>query len=238
MPKVTIRQGDCISCLATQHGLLWETIWNHPDNSNLREERGTPDVLLPGDELFVPDKTIKHETRACEEKHRFQVKGVPVKLRLRILKQAVFGTTTVLPPPDESIYDETLIETESEPPEPEADAPYELEIDGVVTTGHTDTDGFVEVQIPPKATRGRITLHPGTPDERAFPLSIGTMDPIKEPIGVAKRLRNLGYPCPLADEWQPSMNAALAVFQKAQGLPETGEPDDDTLQKLKDAHGC
>ena len=30
MPNYTIQQGDCVTSIADQHGLLWTTVWNHP----------------------------------------------------------------------------------------------------------------------------------------------------------------------------------------------------------------
>ena len=82
MPNYTVKQGDCISSIAQKHGLFWDKVWNHPKNANLQERRKDPNVLSPGDVVFVPDKDEKEESGATEQRHRFKRKGVPEKLRI------------------------------------------------------------------------------------------------------------------------------------------------------------
>src|SRR5271165_350062 len=81
----TVVQGECVSSIAGQAGFLWETIWNHPANSQLKLLRKDPNVLLPGDLLFIPRKTPEKFTRATDMLHRFVLKGEPCYLRLQVL---------------------------------------------------------------------------------------------------------------------------------------------------------
>ena len=81
-----VHQGDCISSISYEYGFIWETIWNHPNNAQLKKARKDPNLLAPGDLVFIPDKTLKDERRATGQMHRFQLKSVPAKLRIQPFK--------------------------------------------------------------------------------------------------------------------------------------------------------
>ncbi len=135
MPDYKVKEGDCLSSIAAQYGISWEKIWNHPQNAKLKQQRQDPNVLYPGDVVFVPDKEEKEESCATEQKHRFKRKGVPAKLKLRIL----------------------------EGDEPLALVNYTLEIDGRLYNGRTDADGQIEQSIPPNAQKGVLIIEGDTP---------------------------------------------------------------------------
>ena len=59
MPEHMVVAGDCILSIAEENGFQWKTIWNHAANSKLKADRGDPNVLFPGDVVFVPDKRLK-----------------------------------------------------------------------------------------------------------------------------------------------------------------------------------
>jgi len=131
MPKEhKVKQGDCLSSIAEEHGLFWEKIWNHSKNTELKEKRKDPNVLYPGDVVFVPDIEQKEESCATEQRHKFRRKGVPEKLQL-------------------------VLRIEGEPRE---NVEYIIDIDGNQSRGTTDGEGRVSISIPPGARRGKITL--------------------------------------------------------------------------------
>ncbi len=166
MAKHTVRQGECITSIADKYGLFWETVWNHAQNTELKQQREDPNILQPGDEIFIPEKEVKEENCATEQKHRFLKKGIPAMLKVRIL-----------------VSDEPL-----------SDQPYTLIIDDqIIAEGTTDEDGFVEEPIPPNAREGSIIVGEGE-NRLVFPVSLGTLDPIDTDEGVAGRLMDLGYP--------------------------------------------
>lgn len=161
------QQGDCMASIAAQHGLLWEAVWQHANNAELRQKRQDPNVLYAGDRVFVPALVGKEESAATEQKHSFRRKGVPAKLRVRFLDADG---------------------------KPRAGVPYVLEVDGQLIRDRIDSEGYVVASIPPDARRGLVRLRDGDCEE-TYPLTLGKLDPVGEPGGARMRLGNLGYDC-------------------------------------------
>jgi len=161
-----VRQGDCISSIASKNGLFWESLWNHPDNAELKRTREDPNALLPGDKVFVPEKEKASENCSTESKHRFRALGVPAKMKVRLL------------------VDE----------EPRADEKYRLYVDDkLLCEGVTDGGGFIEEPIPPDCRSGEIVIYDDDENEEHYPFDFGSVDPLETEEGVKKRLFNLGY---------------------------------------------
>ncbi|MEM1034567.1 MAG: LysM domain-containing protein, partial [Myxococcota bacterium] len=49
-----VRAGDWLAKIAEEHDSTVSAIWNHMANAPLRSQRGSPDVLYPGDVLHIP----------------------------------------------------------------------------------------------------------------------------------------------------------------------------------------
>lgn len=125
-----VRQGECISSIAEEYGLMPEAIWNDGANAELKAKRKDPNVLHPGDRLVIREKVIKEASKATEKRHRFVRKGTPAKLRLRFLCDD----------------------------QPIANEPYELDLGNRVISGKTKPDGWLEEAIPPGLTHGSILI--------------------------------------------------------------------------------
>ncbi len=207
--RISIRQGDCLASLAKEAGFFPDTLWEHADNAALRERRKSMHALLPGDELVIPEKREKLENGAIDKRHRFRRKGVPAELVVRFVVNN----------------------------KARADTPYKLTIDGITSDGSTDAGGWVRVPIPPDARAGEIILYPKDEPEESYALDLGCLDPHDERAGALKRLANLGYFAgdPNGPDEQDA-RAAIAGFQKAQGLGETEELDDQTTERIKELH--
>jgi hypothetical protein len=79
----TVVQGDHISRIAEKfHFFDSSIIWDHPNNAAVKAKRPNPHVLFPGDVIFIPDKTVKEETRATTSVHKFRVDRQRLVLRL------------------------------------------------------------------------------------------------------------------------------------------------------------
>jgi hypothetical protein len=209
-----IKQGDCLSSLAKRFGFAdYKTIYDHPENARLKQQRYNPNVLFPGDDLFIPDVERKEVDAASEKTHRFQLKTNKTLLRL-LLKDS----------------DET----------PFANLRYELTIDQQTFEGVTNGEGKLEQKIPADAKQGLIVLYEssaGGSVVSTVPLHIGDLDPVEELTGVQSRLNNLGIGCGKVDgEFGPKTEAALTEFQRRHGLARTGRPDPPTIAKLRLLH--
>jgi Putative peptidoglycan binding domain len=130
MPDYEVQQGDCISSISAESGFLPDTIWNHAKNFALKQKRKDPNVLFPGDIVFIPEKEIKEIASATDQQHKFQLKSAPAKLRLRLLRDN----------------------------KPRANEKYQLTIEGRLFEGTTDGDGWIEQAIPPSAQDGTLRL--------------------------------------------------------------------------------
>jgi N-acetylmuramoyl-L-alanine amidase len=132
MPTHTVEQGDHISRIAEQYGFSdYRTIWDHPSNSAIKQKRQNPNVLFPGDELFIPEKELKEVPRGTEQKHRFKLNAQTVMLRV------------------------VLRDLNSEPI---ANTACKLEIEGTAYQLTTNGDGMIEHLIPKSAESGRLSF--------------------------------------------------------------------------------
>jgi N-acetylmuramoyl-L-alanine amidase len=83
MPFHTVKQGECLSSIAERYGFAdYHTIWNHPENADLKRRRPDPNILFPTDRLFVPEKTMREEPAQSGKRHGFVLRRSKVQLDL------------------------------------------------------------------------------------------------------------------------------------------------------------
>jgi hypothetical protein len=124
-----VGEDEGIDSIAAAHGWFPDALWEHPDNAELRARRASGQVLLAGDVVHVPPLRTKVVDVAIDQRHRFVRRGVPSRLRVRMI---VGG-------------------------QPLASTPFTLSVDGgAPTTGVTGSGGEVEAWIPPAAKRAVI----------------------------------------------------------------------------------
>jgi hypothetical protein len=130
MPKtIVVQPGDCLINVSQQEGFFWETVWNHPQNSQLRDSRKHLNIVKPGDKIFIPDRTIQVLPRPTDQLHRFVKKGA-AKFTLTLLDLGV----------------------------PRANQPYALMVNGKWKKGQTDGNGTLSESIPPGAREGLLLV--------------------------------------------------------------------------------
>lgn len=206
MPNYTVAENDSIASIAKDHGFLWKTIWEHGSNAGLRAKRKDPNQLVPGDEIFIPDKGSKSVSKPVDARHTFKRKGEPTKLKLRL---------TVLD-------------------EPRAKEAYTLVFGDKVIHGVTDGDGKLEHPIPGETRSATLTLSEGAEVYdiaigalRPVSDTAGVQRRL-ENLGFDCG----GESGSIGD----ATRDALKRFQSQYGLEATGEPDDATRAKLEELH--
>lgn len=113
---------------------------------------------------------------------------------------------------------------------PRANQPWTLTGGDFKASGTTDAKGILTTSIPTTLLEATLTVGP---DDFRLPIRFGALPPIEAPDGIRARLANLGF---CRDPQDPSLEAALRLFQSFAGLPITGAPDAATLQKLVEIH--
>lgn len=203
----TVEQGECLLTIARENGFFWQTLWDHPQNAQLKRERQNPNVLLPGDLLYIPEKQEKAFDRVTEKRHKFKVKGAPAKLRLQLMH---FG-------------------------KPRANLRYVLIIDGQSFSGATNGEGRLEHVIPPGARSGKLVLGQGKEEYRLNLGHLDPVEKLTGLQARLNNLGyQCGE---VDGVFGPRTQAALRQFQEENSSPATGEPDAATRRKLVEAHG-
>jgi len=118
--------------------------------------------------------------------------------------------------------------------EPRANLDYTLRIDsGESFCGTTDGEGVLECSIPPDARKGILIIDA----VEEYELALGKLDPVTEESGFAARLENLGFLSDAADLSQGELEEATRAFQKEHEVDETGKPDSQTMERLREIYG-
>lgn len=211
---VRVRRGDTLSSLAAKHGLpSWKVIFDHPENEEFRRLRPDPNLIEPGDTVWIPFATPKWSSHQTGATHRFHLVADPLYLRLRLLDDR--GS-------------------------PLANLPCRVVVDGasIVPDAHTDEAGVLEVALPSTARRAEVAT-----DRHVWALEVGDLRPIPSGSrsglnGVRQRLANLAYMTSAADGSTPDVIMALKSFQRDQELMPTGRMTTMTCSRLVAEHGC
>lgn len=125
-------QGEHLSMIAEKYGFSsYRTLWNHPQNAALKKLRKNPNILFPGDSIFIPDLETRSESRPTEQRHTFKKMGDKLMLRLVV---------------------------KDENGEPVANTPCRLLIEPNDHAEKTDGLGMVEVQVHAYSQKGTLII--------------------------------------------------------------------------------
>lgn len=209
----TVVQGDHISKIAKDNGFTdYSVIWDHPNNADLKKQRQNPNILLAGDQVFIPDMEQKQESGDTDKKHTFTVDKKDLKLSLVL----------------EDVYEKPI-----------AAAKCSVSVDGDMLDLTTDGKGKLQRDIPNDAQDGVLVIRGDQTPFADFPIlfKIGHLDPVSEVSGQVARLSNLGYfPGDGSDD--DAFESAVEEFQCDHSLTVDGICGPKTQSKLESVHGC
>jgi LysM repeat protein len=227
-----VRQGDYLEKIAKDNGFSdYRAIYEHPQNADFRKLRPDPNLLYPGDKLFIPEKKPRVHQGATRQVHTFKV-TVP-RLKLHLCLHDDYG-------------------------DPINIARYELDLSSKVlnryATGEADPPsdrfdasnlgkGLVIEELSNAPTQATLRLWFEDPYSKkpdvVRTLQLGHLDPITTISGIQARLNNLGFNCGPADgKSGPRTRAAIKLFQSEHGIDADGEPNGATQSKLSEVYGC
>jgi hypothetical protein len=211
----TVQQGEHVSSVAKKYGFTnYRVIWNHPNNAELKKKRQNPNVLFPGDRLFLPDRELRDESCSTDRRHRFKMRGPILKLQLIL---------------------EDLLE------KPIGNARCLLVLENEFRRVTTAADGRIEQVIPSDSHDAVLIIQDTqTPfNYTNIPIKIGNLDPVEEISGQQARLGNLGYfPGDGGGKDDQTFRSAVEEFQCDHSLRVDGICGPKTQVKLKQVHGC
>ena len=213
-----VTSGEWISKIAAIYGFAdWKQIWNAPENADLRIQRSDPNVIYPGDQVYVPQRKLREESCSSDKRHNF-VLGKNKK-RLKIKLENAVGV-------------------------PRTNIPCMLVIDTKEYKGlKTDSKGMIDVLISDTAEGGWLFV--GGDQRERYQVRLGHLDPIDMVKGYQQRLHNLGhYKVRVAGITGPFTNLAIRAFQERENLigrspalKVDGIMGPKTQQALLDRHG-
>lgn len=201
-----IGEGESLASVAEASGFFELTLWQLPENAELRSRRKWPNVLAEGDSVVIPELRRKQAAASTDARHVYRRRGIPAVYRLRLLRAG----------------------------KPVAGAEYTLTIGDRENPGVTDDNGCLKEFIPPGAKEGILRVPSiamiarvnfgqmdpidGKSGVEKRLINLGYLTAEASPVSESR----------LAD--------ALRAFQAALQLPVTGECDDSTRSVLEKAH--
>ncbi len=213
--KKVVRPGDCIIKYAYEAGVPVNRIVTEADNAELMAQRETPNILLPGDEVTVPEKELKSEPVETEQRHVFVRREEKAEIRIKIHE---LGRPRANEPFHVMIGDKRF---EGDPPQ-------------------TDDDGLVVCQVPPNT--GKATIVIGEYEDE-YEVRLGHIDPIDSVSGMHGRLENLAlYHSGINAPWNAESAEAMSDFLRRNDPAlleqDTRNPEEKEMQEsLKESYG-
>lgn len=215
-PKtVVIRPGDSLARIVAEAGFRnWHTIREHANNAELVRHRRDPNLFVPGDRVFVPERLVGL-ARACStgRHHAFETIEPRYSLRIKL-----------------------------ELPEP-CHVELELDGKTVLAETKAPGDR-IDLPVDPLIRTGRLRLWPEDYDTRdatnalEMRLDVGALTAIESVHGAAGRLANLGFhraALPV-EELDPPTRAAVARFQDSLSMDVTADYDRGLVSALGKHH--
>jgi len=101
----TVQKGDNLSKIARQYKHKdWRVIYHHPDNAAFRKRRKNPNLIMPGDEIFIPPVKGQSVSVNTGSNHQFVIKpDVPLPDLTWLKIRALYDDPWETPLPEETV---------------------------------------------------------------------------------------------------------------------------------------
>ena len=220
-----VRDGDYLTAIAYRFGTTVAKILAEPQNSKLKSSRPNPEILAPGDVLYIP-KTKPTWTPATVG-GTTAFKATPPTVKVTVVLNDHEGK----PLANEAVVTDPVTTKKGDPP---------------LTT---DGSGALTLTVSIHVREIKVTV---TSKLLTFMFRVGGLDPHTQNRGLLSRLRHLGYigsegPHTGARPWLTEFAVAHEALILARGISEyqrknrkdvTGVADEDLQGAIKDEHGC
>ncbi len=208
-----VQPGDYLSKIATQHGVAdWRVIYDHPNNASFRQLRPNPNLISPGDQLFIPDRGTKSLPAQTGSPARFRAHRARNTLQVKLLDHA--GN-------------------------PLANQACKLEYDGTSRPVTTDGSGVLRETVPPALSEALLIVNGVSMTLAIGHLNPMDNAPDHGVSGVQGRLLNLGFDVgPVDGELNDRTRAAIRAFREQNNLPDGDDITGPLCDKLREKEGC
>lgn len=212
-----VKQGEDLTDIAVKYKFSdWKDIYNHSKNKKFQMRRPDPDVIMPGDKLYIPDVEKKKVSVSTGKTHRFVVKSPGQQFRIKFDLH-------------EDLFREKLRAV--------------LNIGSKTIEASVRDDGLIEMDVNNTAAgEGRLDIYVGPDSEfpdYTFTIGLSHLDPVDEITGLQARLNALDFDCGEVDGNMDSLTSkAVREFQTEYKLKVDGIAGASTRDALIKAYGC
>jgi hypothetical protein len=207
------KQGETVSSIADRCGFRdYRTVYQHSANAELRKMRPNPDIIFPGDRIYIPEIEEKSVPAVTDLRHCFVLHSRYKVLRVRL----------------QDFKGRPFIQTR-----------YEVRFGLSALTGMTDEQGVLEQRIPVQVREATLKIEYCQWTLKIGDLNPIDDTPDLGATGIQMRLINLGYdPGPIDGIIGPRTTAAILGFQKTHPpLAVDGICGSETTKRLLQEHG-
>ena len=118
-----------------------------------------------------------------------------------------------------------------------AGRPFEIRYAGLLASGTTTKDGYVDAEIPAGTPEADLIVD-GEQGKETVKLVFEKPEPLNSVQGLQQALLMLGYFCDDTGKLDDQTRNAIKELQAHEGLKETGEPDDTLRKRMKELLGA
>lgn len=212
-----VDDGDCYLSLAGDYGVNPLAIWQTKQNKSLFVDRKNPNVLHPGDEVYIPEEVHDGGIVGTRQCHTYRIHSPACDLRVRVDLSEITDAPSV----DYKITLETGAEHH-----------------GQVRNCGPNKPALFRIATSVKQGRLDIFLDPEDPDHTvSIDLGLGQLCPVDKSRGLQERLSNLGYEVGRIDG-NPGPKTRHCVDQFRQEFHVEGDDDASLYRALERAHGA